>query len=155
MQMKLTHTRDLLRAAAVGVAVAIGTGLVTVPLFKAGIAPMPEAPSLAFAKALFGPVPDPVGLLFHVLYVTGVTTLVLALAGPRPSGRTIAAASAVLYVLAIAVFFPLVGWGFAGTAVTPKIAVAAIGPHVLYGLVLWGADRAIFGRRQRRGHSYA
>ncbi|SDG29945.1 hypothetical protein SAMN05216241_10877 [Limimonas halophila] len=152
MNLALTARGDILRAVLVGLLVAVGTGVVTVPLFKLGIAPMPEAPSLAFAKTLFGPVPDPVGLLFHVLYVTGVTAAVLALlTGARPSGKTIALVSLALYLVAVALFFPIVGWGFAGMAVTPKIAVAAIGPHVLYGLVFWGANRLVFRQRREPG----
>jgi hypothetical protein len=154
--MQLANVRDLFRAALVGVVVAIGTGLVTVPLFKSGVAPMPEAPSLAFAKTLFGPVPDPIGLVFHVLYVTVATTAFLAITGVRPGGKAIAGMAALLYAVAIALVFPIVGWGIAGAAVSPKIAVAAVGPHVLYGLVLWGADRAVFGRRGADGgHAYA
>lgn len=149
--MHIANVRDLLRAALVGIVVAIGTGLVTVPLFKSGVPPMPEAPSLAFAKTLFGPVPDPIGLVFHVVYVTVVTTAFLALAGPRPSGTAIAGASVALYAIAVLAIFPIVGWGIAGTAITPKIGVAAIGPHVLYGLMLWGAGRAVFGPRNPGG----
>lgn len=155
MQVKLTNISELARAVAVGLIVAIGTGLVTVPLFKSGVAPMPEAPSLAFAKTLLGPVPDPVGLLFHVIYVTGVTAVFLALFGARPSLRSIAGVSVLLYAVAVLVLFPIVGWGVAGIAVTPKIAVAALLPHVLYGLILWGADRAVFGKRRRSGGGQA
>jgi len=151
MKLALTARGDILRAVLVGLLAAVGTAAVTVPLFKLGIAPMPEAPSLAFAETLLGPVPDPVGMLFHVLYVTGVTVAVLALVGARPSVKTIAAASFVFYVIAVAVFFPIVGWGFAGMAVTPTIAVAAIGPHVLYFLIFWGADRLVFRQRREPG----
>lgn len=145
--MRMTRPGNLIRAVLVGLLVAIGTGLVTVPVFKAGLAPMPEAPSLAFAKTIFGPVDDPIGLVFHVGYVTAMTSVFLILAGPRPSLAVIAGMAVLLYVLAIGMVFPIVGWGVAGLAVSPKIAIAAIGPHVLYGLVLWGADRAIFGPR--------
>ena len=155
MRFAITHPAEILRAATVGLLVAIGTGLVTVPLFKSGIAPMPEAPSLAFAKTLFGPVADSIGLVFHVGYVTGITTLALMVVGARPSAGTVAGIAALLYVIAVGAIFPVVGWGFAGLAITPKIAVAAIGPHVLYALVLWGADRVVFGRRARGGHALA
>ncbi len=155
MRFAITQPTEILRAATVGLLVAIGTGLLTVPLFKSGLAPMPEAPSLAFAKTLFGPVPDPIGLVFHVGYVTGITTLALMFAGARPSGWAIASIAVLLYAIAVGAIFPIVGWGVAGLAITPKIAVAAIGPHVLYALVLWGADRAVFGRRSRGGRAFA
>lgn len=42
-----------------------------VPACKAGISPMPKPPSLAFAETIFGrTLPLPVGLLFHIAYVT-------------------------------------------------------------------------------------
>jgi hypothetical protein len=151
MNTALKTRGDILRALLVGVLVAIGTGAVTVPLFKLGIAPMPEAPSLAFAKTLFGPVPDVAGLVFHLVYVTGVTAAALAILGPRPGALPIALVSAALYVVALVIVFPLVGWGLAGLAVTPKIAGAAIAPHVLYGLVFWAADRLVFGQRREPG----
>ncbi|MBK1671221.1 hypothetical protein CKO28_24780 [Rhodovibrio sodomensis] len=142
--MTLDQPRDFAKAVGVGAIVAVLTGAVTAPLFKTGIAPMPQAPSQAFAETLLGPVADPVGLIFHLLYVTAVTTLILAFVGPRPSKWAIAGASAALWAIAVVVFFPIVGWGIFGAAVTPKIAVAALGPHVLYGVLFWAADRLLF-----------
>lgn len=141
--MALEQPRDFGKAVGVGAIVAVATGAVTAPLFKSGMAPMPKAPSQAFAETLLGPVADPVGLLFHLLYVTSVTTLVLAFTGLRPGKRVIAATSGALWVIAVVVFFPLVGWGLFGSAMTPKIAFAALGPHVLYGVVLWAATRLV------------
>jgi hypothetical protein len=142
--MTFDSPKDFGKAVGVGATVAVLTGAVTAPLFKAGIAPMPQAPSQAFAETVLGPVADPVGFVFHLLYVTAVTTLLLGLTGPRPSKRVIAAASVAFWAIAVVVFFPLVGWGIFGSAVTPKIAVAALGPHVLYGVLLWAVDRAVF-----------
>jgi hypothetical protein len=142
--MTLDQPRDFGKALGVGALVAVLTGAVTAPLFQSGLAPMPQAPSQAFAEALLGPVPEPVGFLFHLLYVTAVTTLILAFTGSRPSKRAIAAASATLWAIAVVVFFPLVGWGLFGAEVTPKIAVAALAPHLLYGLVLWAVSRLVF-----------
>ena len=142
--MTFDTPKEFGKSVGVGLAVAILTGIVTAPVIKSGITPMPQAPSLAFAETLLGPVPDPVGLVFHLFYVTGVTTLFLAIAGPRPRKRAIAAASAILWAITVFAFFPIVGWGVLGLAVTPKVAVAALGPHVLYGLVLWAVDRALF-----------
>ncbi len=142
--MTLDQPKDFGKALGVGAIVAVVTGAVTAPLFKSGMAPMPQAPSQAFAETLLGPVSDPVGFVFHLLYVTAVTTLILAFTGPRPSKRAIAGASAALWMIAVVVFFPLVGWGLFGSAVTPKIAVAALGPHVLFGVVLWAGARLVF-----------
>lgn len=47
-----------------------------------------------------------------------------------------------LWVLMGIVFLPFLGWGLFGTGVTPKIAVATLVLHLLYGGVLgWGLDR--------------
>ena len=49
--------------------------------------------------------------------------------------------AAVLWVVILVVFFPLLGWGIAGLAVSPKLIVASAVPHLLFGLLLWGLDR--------------
>ena len=152
--MTLDQPRDFGKAVGVGAIVAVLTGAVTAPLFQSGLAPMPQAPSQAFAETLLGPVPEPVGFLFHLLYVTAVTTLILAFTGPRASKRAIAGASAALWVIAIVVFFPLVGWGLFGAAVTPKIAVAALAPHLLYGVLLWAVTRLVFRASGSTDHGF-
>jgi hypothetical protein len=42
------------------------------------------------------------------------------------------------------VFFPVVGWGFLGLAVGPKLIVASLVPHLLFAIVLWGLCRFAF-----------
>lgn len=45
-----------------------------------------------------------------------------------------------LWLVVLALFFPLVGWGFAGLHVRPKLIPASLLPHLLFGLLLWGLD---------------
>ena len=54
--MALEQPRDFGKAVGVGAIVAVAKGAVTAPLFKSGMAPMPKAPSQAFAETLLGPV---------------------------------------------------------------------------------------------------
>ncbi|MEQ5803400.1 hypothetical protein [Halomonas sp. H10-9-1] len=59
------------RAIGIGIAVSVLTAIVMVALLKAGVSPFPKPPSLAFAETLLGrPLPMPIGLLFHTVYVT-------------------------------------------------------------------------------------
>lgn len=47
-----------------------------------------------------------------------------------------------LWALMQVTFLPLLGWGLFGTAITPKIAVATLILHLVYGGVLgWPLDR--------------
>ena len=45
------------------------------------------------------------------------------------------------------VVLPLLGWGLFGTAITPRVAVATLLLHLVYGSVLgWSLDRGAAGR---------
>lgn len=57
-----------------------------------------------------------------------------------PILRSTLGLAAALWVVILAVFFPIVGWGFAGLAISPKLIVASAVPHLLFGLLLWGLD---------------
>src|SRR3546814_10753700 len=46
-----------------------------------------------------------------------------------------------LWLVILVVFFPIVGWGFAGLAVSPKLIPASFVPHLLFGLLLWALDK--------------
>lgn len=133
------------RALVLGIVNAILLSAVMVPAFRAGISPMPEPPSLAFAETLLGrPLPLPVGLLFHVAYVAFWSVVFVAWTLPHLTlGRALGLA-AVLWVAALVIFFPIIGWGFLGLSVSPKLIVASLIPHVLFGLFLWGLGRVMF-----------
>lgn len=131
------------RAIGIGIAVSILTAIVLVALLKAGLSPFPKPPSLAFAETLLGrPLPIPVGLLFHTAYVT-FWSVVFVRYFPRKTLLTALALAAVLWAVILVVFFPVVGWGLAGLAISPKLIVASALPHLLFGLLLWGLDRYI------------
>ena len=65
------ETRQLWKAVAVGVGTAALLSAIMVPALKMGISPMPGPLALVFAQTLFdAKLPLPVGLGFHVVWVT-------------------------------------------------------------------------------------
>ncbi|MBI1220804.1 MAG: hypothetical protein GC186_19935 [Rhodobacteraceae bacterium] len=135
--------RPWLQAIGVGVLVAIVTAAAMLALTAAGVSPFPKPPSLAFAETLLGrPLPLPVGLLFHAAYVTFWSVLYLRFFRRRSLGAGLALAAG-LWIVILVVFFPIIGWGLAGTSVSPKLIPASFVPHLLFGLLLWGGDRCL------------
>lgn len=144
---------DIAKAIAVGIGTALILSAIMVPAFLAGIPPMPKPPSLAFAEAILGPgLPMPVGLLFHVVYVTAWSVAFVVLFRDDLSFLRALALALALWVVALVVFFPINGWGFLGLGVAPALIPAALVPHLLFAVVLWGLCRAAFGAvRPREG----
>lgn len=139
---------EWLKAIGVGIATAIFLSAVMIPALKLGISPLPKPLGLAFAETILGgPLPLPVGLLFHVAYVTFWSVAFVTLFRDSLSLRNALLLGLVLYILVLAVFFPVVGWGFLGLAVSPKLIVASLVPHVLFAVFLWGLCRLAFRPR--------
>jgi len=129
------------RAFGIGVAVGVLTALVMLILSETGISPFPKPPSLAFAEVLLDrQLPMPVGLLFHTAYVV-LWSVVFVRFFPRRNIKTALALAGALWLMLLAVFFPIVGWGFAGLHVSPKLIPASLLPHLLFGVLLWGLDK--------------
>jgi len=129
------------RAIGIGLGVAVLTAMVMVILTKIGVSPFPKPPSLAFAETLLGrDLPLPVGLLFHTAYVT-FWCVVFVRFFPKRTLMTALALAFVLWLVILAVFFPMVGWGFAGLHISPKLIPASLLPHLLFGILLWGLDK--------------
>ncbi len=140
---------EWLKAIGIGIATAILLSAVMVPALKLGISPLPKPLGLAFAETVLGgPRPLPIGLLFHVAYVTIWSVAFVAQFRDRLTLRNALLLGLVLYILVLVVFFPVVGWGFLGLAVSPKLIVASLVPHVLFAVFLWGACRLAFKQIQ-------
>lgn len=148
MGLQQMTPKDYAKAVGTGIATAVILSLVMVPAFKAGISPLPAPLGLAFARVVLGDVPLPVGLLFHVLYVTFWSVLYVVFFNRRTLLNALWLALG-LWVAVLVIFFPVVGWGFFGLSVGPKLAVASLVPHLLFGIVLWGLCRRIFPPRVR------
>jgi hypothetical protein len=129
------------RAIGIGLGVAVLTAIVMVILTTIGGSPFPKPPSLAFAETLLGrDLPLPVGLLFHTAYVT-FWCVVFVRFFPQRNLKTALALALVLWLVILAVFFPVLGWGFAGLQISPKLIPASLLPHLLFGILLWGLDK--------------
>ncbi len=148
MRSPALSLKDLAKAIGVGVATAVLLSAVMVPAFKLGVSPLPKPLGLAFAETLLGrTLPLPVGLLFHVVYVTFWAVIYVVVFRAR---RTLVSAlllGLVLWLVVLVVFFPVVGWGFLGLGVGPKLIVASLVPHLLFAVFLWGLCRFVFRNR--------
>lgn len=144
-EVQYAEGRGWLRASSIGVVVAVLTAAVMVTLLKVGLSPFPKPPSLKFAEIVLGrPLPLPVGLLFHLSYVTFWSIAFVRYFRHRSLATALALAGA-LWIGILVVFFPMFGWGFAGLAVSPKLIPASLLPHLLFGLLLWGFNRYLPG----------
>lgn len=140
------------RAVGVGIGVAILTAAIMVTALKSGVSPLPKPLGLAFAETVLShPLPLPVGLLFHTVWVTAFSVIYVGLFRDALTFLRALGLAAALWVLVLVFFFPVVGWGFFGLAVTPKLIVASAVPHLLFAIFLWGLCRLAF-RRFQAGH---
>ena len=145
MKIQWLTPRDTLKALGIGALTAVLLSAIMVPAFRFGIAPMPKPPSLAFAQVLFGPdVPLPVGLLFHVAYVTFWALVYVIFFRDHLTFLNALWLGLALWVVVLVVFFPILGWGFLGLGISPKLIPASLVPHVLFAVFLWGLCRLGF-----------
>ncbi len=148
MRFPALSLKDLAKAIGVGVAAAVLLSAVMVPAFQLGVSPLPKPLGLAFAETLLGrTLPLPVGLLVHIVYVTFWAVIYVVVFRAR---RTLVSAlllGLVLWLIVLIVFFPVVGWGFLGLSVGPKLIVASLVPHLLFAVFLWGLCRFVFRNR--------
>lgn len=137
--------REWAKAFGVGVANGLLLSVVMVTAFKSGVSPLPKPVGLAFAETVLGgPLPLPVGLAFHLAYVTFWSMAFVAFLRDSLTLRNALALALALWIGILVVFFPIIGWGFLGLAISPKLIVASLVPHVLFGVFLWGLCRFSF-----------
>ena len=142
MQIHRLPRKEALKAFGIGVLTAVLLSVIMVPAFKLGVAPLPEPPSLALAKLMLGAnTPLPVGLLFHVAYVTFWSVVYVSMFRDRLTFLNALWLGLALWVVILAVFFPLLGWGFFGLAISPRLIPASLVPHLLFAVFLWALCR--------------
>ena len=145
MKMRTLDGQDWIRAVAVGIGVSVLTAAFMVATSKAGISPLPKALGLAFAETVLGrPLPLPVGLLFHTIWVTAFSLLYVVLFRDALTLMRALVLGIALWLFVLVFFFPVVGWGFFGLVVGPKMIVGAGIPHLLFAFFLWGLCRWAF-----------
>ena len=86
----------------------------------------------------------PIGLLFHVAYVTFWGVAYVALFWDRLTLLNALWLGLALWAVILIFFFPLVGWGFFGLGISPKLIPASLAPHVIFSVFLWGLCRVVF-----------
>jgi hypothetical protein len=143
--MKALSAKDFWKAVGIGIATAVILSVIAIMGQKTEISPLPKPLALAFAETILGrKLPLPVGLLFHVAWVTAFSIVYVVLYRHKMTfGRALGLA-AVLWISVLVVFFPIVGWGFFGLNVSPMLIVGSAVPHLLFAIILWGLCRVSF-----------
>ena len=145
MQFGKVDLRDWFKAIGIGIVTAILLSAVMVPASKFGISPLPKPLGLAFAETVMGrSLPLPVGLIFHIAYAVFWSVLFVVLFRNDLRFRNALLLGMGLWLLVLVAFFPIVGWGFLGLAVSSKLIVAALIPHLLFSIFLWALCRGMF-----------
>jgi hypothetical protein len=145
VRLRKLPVSELAKAGAVGVVTALLLTGVLVATMKFGVSPMPKPLGLAFAETVLGrALPLPVGLLFHIVYVAFWSMAYVSLYRDDLSLTKALVLGGLLWIAVLLVFFPIVGWGFLGLAIGPKLIVASLVPHVLFAVFLWGLCRVAF-----------
>lgn len=130
---------------AIGVAVAVLTAAIMFAGLKTGVSPLPKPLGLAFAERLLGKdLPLPVGLLFHIAWVTVFSAVYVVMFRDTLTFLQVFFLAFALWILVLVFFFPLVGWGFFGLSVSPKLIIGSAVPHLLFAIFLWGLCRLSF-----------
>ena len=111
-----------------------------------GISPLPEPIPLAIAKGLLGSLAKPILMLFAVITHFGYGAFwgAVLFNWVKTSGAIWHGLGwgVMLWLIMELIVLPLLGWGIFGSAITPKIAVATLVLHLIYGGTLgWGLKR--------------
>lgn len=147
MKFHSLSAKELSMATGIGLLTAVLLTAIMLPAFKLGIAPMPKMPSLAFAETVLGrELPLPIGLLFHVAYVTFWSVAYVVLFRERLTFLNALWLALALWGALLIVLFPVMGWGLLGLRIGPKVIVASLAPHLLFALFLWGLCRLGFAQ---------
>ena len=147
--------RDWAKAVAVGIGVSVLTALFMLAGLKSGISPLPKPLGLAFAETVLrSELPLPVGLLFHTVWVTAFSVLYVVLFRDRLTFMPALMLAVALWLLVLVFFFPVVGWGFLGLAVGPKLIIGAAVPHLLFAVFLWLLCKWVFEGSRQQSEKY-
>ena len=151
MRVHSPSAPDVARVIVIGLITAAVTAAVMFIGIKSGVSPLPKPLALAFVQTLFGPgVPIPVGFAFHAAWVTFFTFVYVMLFRESLNFAPAFWLAFLLWVSVLVIFFPLVGWGFFGIAVSPALIVASALPHLLFAVLIWGFSRFLLERREEQ-----
>jgi len=113
---------------------------------RTGMSPIPEPIPAAIAKGLLGSAPKPVILGFAIVSHFGYGAFggSVLFNWVKTNGNIWhgLGCGLMLWLIMELIVLPLLGWGVFGIAITPKIAVATLVLHLIYGGTLgWGLNR--------------
>ena len=129
-----------------GVLATVGMSIPMIIGSVAGVAPMPEPIPKAIVTTILGKeLPVPLMMLLaagsHLAY-GGIWAALLTQVTDHVTIWKGLGLGIFLWLLMQVVVLPLIGWGLFGASITPKIAVATLVLHLIYGaLVGWLVDR--------------
>lgn len=111
-----------------------------------GMSPMPQPVPLAIAEGLLGQLAKPLIMLFAIIthFGYGVFWGVVLFSWVKIDGNIWHGLGwgVMLWFIMELIVLPLLGWGVFGSTITPKIAVATLVLHLIYGGTLgWGLSR--------------
>ena len=111
-----------------------------------GMSPIPEPIPAAIAKGLLGSVAKPViigfAIITHFGYGAFWGAVLFQIVKQNVTLWHGLGWGVMLWLIMELIVLPMLGWGVFGTAVTPKIAVATLVLHLIYGGTLgWGLKR--------------
>ncbi len=141
------NTKRFLSGFGWGVLATVGMSIPMIIGTATGVAPMPEPIPKAIMTTIFGKqFPTLLIMLLaagsHLVY-GGIWAALLTQVTTRVTIRKGLGLGVFLWLLMQVVVLPFIGWGLFGTTITPKIAVATLVLHLIYGvLVGWLVDRA-------------
>ena len=103
------------------------------------LSPMPAPIPVALVHKLIGNLPKPalmgLGMLFHFLY-GGIAGAVFAKIVKNKNILMGFGWGVILWIIMQIIVLPLLGWGVFGSSITPKIAIATLALHLIYGGIL-------------------
>lgn len=142
--------RTIGKAAGIGLIDAVIITAIMLPLVLGGVLPIDKPFAVSFVKALFGDAtPLPVGIAFHLVYVTFWATLFVLFWYQRPFVHA-AILALVLWIGQAAIFYPIVGWGVFGSGVALSTMLIPLVPHAIFFLVLATTGVILVRRKQER-----
>lgn len=126
---------DVGKALGLGALVSLIVTALMIPLVLGGLLPVEQPFALTFARALFGEVPLPIGMLLHVLYVLFWSSVYVLWCTNRPFYNAALLAGS-LWLIQVIVWYPVAGWGFLGLEVAVTTATVSLIPHILLFIIL-------------------
>jgi hypothetical protein len=149
--MRKLSLNEGLKAVGLGIVISLILAGIGIAMQRTGATPLPAPPALLFAQTILGtaPLPPAVGILFHTVWTTVMTAGFVAASADKLSFPRALGFGLALWLVALVVFFPIIGWGVFGLAVGPQLIVGALVPHLIYAVLLWGGAQLTFGRHLR------